>query len=705
MISRRQALTLPASCCLCGSSFVHAAEEDPTKVFIAGKKSTDARLGKLKTLDDYFPFTPPKTKAAWEARRKQVREQLLVATGLWPLPEKTPLNAVIHGKIDRGTYTIEKVYFASMPGHYVCGNLYRPKFPGDAPKASAVLCPHGHWANGRFYVSDAKTIAADKKRGAETNDDAARSPLQARCANLAMMGFVVFHYDMVGNADSKAIGHRQGFTDVAAELHQQNFMGLQTWNSIRALDFVESLPDVDPKRIGVTGASGGGTQTFMLCAVDDRPAAAFPAVMVGTAMQGGCICENCSGLRVNTGNVEIAAIFAPKPMAFSCANDWTKEFMTKGFPQLQELYALYGAKDKVAAKAWLNFPHNYSQPSREFMYSWFSKHLLGKDEQVKEKPFTFTPPKELSVFDDTHPRPKDERNAAKLREVMTGASDSQMAKLTPKDAKSLKEFQRVAGTALRMLVNSEVPTEVEVRGKAESVNADGLVGHRAAIGRNDNTDAIPSCAVYRKQFDKTVVWLHPQGKSSLFAGGKWVPAVKSLVGAGFAVVAPDLLGTGENALPKGWPVDRNFAGYTYGYNRSLLANRVHDALTIIGFTLVKKRKPIHLLGWDEFGPIAILAKALAGDVVRKTAADLNQFNFESIKATDDPMILPGAVKYGGLGAFLALCAPGEVLIHNHKDTHTGRISRAAYEAAGAANKLTRNAEKLDATKVVEWLVK
>jgi cephalosporin-C deacetylase-like acetyl esterase len=108
------------------------------------------------------------------------------------------------------------------------------------------------------------------------------------------MGCVVFFYDMVGVADSLPIGHRQGFLDVQAELRLQNFMGLQTFNSIRALDFLLSLPDVDPQRIGVTGASGGGTQTFILCAIDDRPAAAFPAVMVSTAMQGGCICENCS---------------------------------------------------------------------------------------------------------------------------------------------------------------------------------------------------------------------------------------------------------------------------------------------------------------------------------------------------------------------------------------------------------------------------
>jgi dienelactone hydrolase len=174
---------------------------------------------------------------------------------------------------------------------------------------------------------------------------------------------------MVGVGDSNAIGHGQGFADINGELRLQNAMGLQTWNSVRSLDFLLSLTDVDPKRIGMTGASGGGTQTFMLAAIDDRLACVFPAVMVSTGMQGGCVCENCSHLRVNTGNVEIAGLFAPKPMGMSAANDWTKEIMTKGLPELQALYGLYGASDKVAARAWLEYGHQYNVHARQMMYS------------------------------------------------------------------------------------------------------------------------------------------------------------------------------------------------------------------------------------------------------------------------------------------------------------------------------------------------
>ncbi len=255
---------------------------------------------------------------------------MLVALGLWPMPTKTPANAVIHGRVDRDDYTVEKVYLESFPGHFVTGSLYRPK--GKTGPLPGVLCPHGHWANGRFYDAGARPCGKQIVEGAERFEEGGRYPLQARCVQLARMGCVVFHYDMVGYADSlqipSEISHRfgqrrpkwkspknWGFFSPQAELHLQTIMGLQTYNSIRALDWFSELPDVDPSRIGVTGASGGGTQTFILCAIDPRPAVAFPAVMVSTAMQGGCTCENASYLRVGTGNVEFAALFAPSRWA------------------------------------------------------------------------------------------------------------------------------------------------------------------------------------------------------------------------------------------------------------------------------------------------------------------------------------------------------------------------------------------------------
>jgi len=265
----------------------------------------------------------------------------------------------------------------------------------------------------------------------------------------------------------------------------------------------------------------------------------------------------------------------------------------------------------------------------------------------------------------------------------------------------------VVGTALRVMVGDQLPAKIAIRSGPLESQVDGLILHRAVLGRFNEKDAVPGAGVIGpKGRDRgVVIWLHPKGKTSLFDDGKAVAGVKALTDAGFAVMAPDVLGVGELAAGKA-PVDKAYAGFTFGYNRSLLANRVHDVLTAVAFGKTILRGPVvHLIGWGEMGPVAVLAKALAGDAVKRLAADLNQFRFENITDTADPMMLPGAVKYGGLPAFLALCAPGELLAHNHRGTATGRLPKAAYDATGAADKLTREQDRLDDLKVVEWLVR
>jgi dienelactone hydrolase len=713
MLTRR--LMLAASLVPVCTRVLPAADPDPTRVFPDGQKSTDPRLGKPKTLNDYFPFTPPATLKEWEVRKQHLREQVLVANGLWPLPEKEPLKPTIRGAVERDGYTVKKVFFASTAGHSVTGNLYEP-IGRYEHKRPGVLFAHGHWKDGRFHDAGEAAAAKSVKTGAESDPARGRFFMQAIPVQLARMGFVVFQYDMVGYADSTAIPHiaksgvphPEGFADAQGELRLQSLMGLQTWNSVRALDFLESLPNVDPKKIGITGASGGGTQTFLLAAIDDRVAAAFPAVMVSTAMQGGCVCENCSLLRVGTGNIELAALFAPKPMAMSAADDWTKDLMTKGFPDLQKTWKLYGAEDKVAAKAWLEFPHNYNQPAREFMYSWFDKHLNGgKGGPVAEKPFEPIPPKELSVFDAEHPRPKDELGAAEVRQRMTAASEAQMAKLLPNDAGQLKKFRAVVGPALAAVVgDAELPVHVAPVGNSRHADLDGVTVQPANLSREHSTEQTPVAAVSgpKSSHDFLVVWVHPNGKASLFEKGKLHPAAKSLTDAGFTVLAPDPFGVGESAADK-WGVNPVYAGFTYGYNRAPLANRVRDVLTTLGFAAGGNPKALALVGWGAAGPVAVLAAALAGKAVAKVAADLNGFRFDDVTKTDDPMMLPGAVKYGGLGSFLALCAPTRVLVHNNKGTGIGRTAKAAYKAAGTPDALTVAGDKLDDAKVVEWLVK
>ena len=679
-----------------------SADSDPSRILPPNEKPKDSRFAPPRTLNSYFPMRVPKSKEEWEARKTALREQVLVSQGLWPMPEKSPLKPVIHGKIDRDDYTIEKVFFASMPGHYVCGNLYRPKKANG--KLAGILCPHGHWSNGRFY--DAGPAEAEKQiwQGAENTTNSARYPLQARCVQLARMGCAVFHYDMVGIADSKVIGHASGFADAEGELRLQSAMGLQTWNSIRALDFILSVPDVDEKRIGVTGASGGGTQTFMLCGIDDRPAVAFPAVMVSTAMQGGCVCENANYLRQDAGNIDLAGLFAPKPLAMTGAADWTVDIERKGLPELQALYKLYGVEDNVVAVCYPQFGHNYNQVSRQQMYAWMNKHLqLGFKEPIIERPFEPVPPAELSVFDTNNPRPQDALPIQRLRQTMAEASSAQLGALSP------KELRKVAGTALRVMIGGGLPasSEVEEMRVGDREVRDKVTTRKFFLGRKGRGEAMPAIGILPEDFDGTViVWVHPKGKSSLYQDGKLTAEAKAVLDGKAAILAVDVFGTGELALDKPLAIDKRFAGYTYGYNRPLLAQRVHDILTAVAHAKAhEKTKKVHLAGFESAGPWVLLARGLCGDAVARTAADVNGFRFDSVTKTDDEMMLPGALKYGGLPVFAGLAAPSEVLAHRIRQTGMGRPTKAAYSAAGATDRLTLSDKEYSMEEAVKWLLR
>src|SRR5947207_1360920 len=291
------------------------------------------------------------TADAWAPRAKYLRDHVLASAGLLPMPERTPLGPVVFDEIAHADYTVSKVYFESLPGFFVTGNLYRPTGAGPFP---AILSPHGHWTYGRLENTPVASIPG-------------------RAIGLARLGFVVFTYDMIGFNDSTQLTHE--FGGRRESLWGLSLGGLQLWNSIRALDFLESLPQVRRDRIGVTGESGGGTQTFLLAAVDDRVAAAAPVNMISLHMQGGCLCENLPGLRLETNNLEIAATIAPRPLLMvSGTGDWTNETMEVEFPEMRRFYALFGAEDHVAA-ARFDAEHNYNRASREAMYAWMVRWL------------------------------------------------------------------------------------------------------------------------------------------------------------------------------------------------------------------------------------------------------------------------------------------------------------------------------------------
>lgn len=326
-----------------------------------------------------------RNQTGWEQRAANIRAGIRKGLGFETWPARTELNPIIRSKKEMDGYTVENVAFESMPGFWVTGNLYRPL--GKNGPFAGILSPHGHWSKAEDYGRF-------------------REDMQMRCASMARMGAVVFAWDLVGYGESTQCEHKHPLA-----------LRIQTWSSLRALDFLLTLPDVDPKRIGVTGASGGGTQSFLLTALDDRIAVSAPVVMVSAHFFGGCVCE--SGLPIHksaqheTNNVEIAALVAPKPLLLvSDGDDWTKNTPKVEYPHIRSIYKLYGATDQVEYVHLPDEKHDYGFSKRSAVYPFLAKHLKldflaiqDADGEIDESFVDLLPREALEVFDAEHPRP------------------------------------------------------------------------------------------------------------------------------------------------------------------------------------------------------------------------------------------------------------------------------------------------------------
>ena len=335
---------------------------------------------------------------AFEKRKLELKKCIAAALGIKEHAQRTALNPIFSKKIVMNGYTVENVAFESIPGYFVTGTLYRPlNAKGPSP---VILNPHGHFFN-------------EQDPSSKVDSGRYRADMQYRCAAFAKMGAIALSYDMYAWGESvlmtgDPLAHETGFA-----------AAIQTWNSIRALDFLLSLPGADKKRVAVTGASGGGTQTILVAALDDRVTVSIPVVMVSATFFGGCPCESglpvhgeCSGHKTN--NDEIAAMIAPRPlMLLSDGDDWTRAVPGTDYPYLQKIYGFYGKQSDVESVFLSGDRHDYGTTKRFPMYKFISKHLglnidaiTGKDGKIDESGITIQPNKDLLVFGPDHVLPK-----------------------------------------------------------------------------------------------------------------------------------------------------------------------------------------------------------------------------------------------------------------------------------------------------------
>ena len=296
-------------------------------------------------------------KEQWEARRDtlrtEVRRRLGIDGLLTACSDEAPLMSK---KRKHDGYTVQNFCLKTTAGHTVKGSVYAPaKHKGKMP---LIICPNGHFADGRY------------------ND-----ALQQRYGTLARMGALCVSYDLWGWGESA--------DEVGQEAHHSSEAHvMQALNGIRILDFMMKRNDIDTGRVAVNGGSGGGTQTVLLTALDDRYTAACPVVSMSSWFDGGCPCESGKPIQLSAGgtcNPEIAAMFAPRPMmVVSDGGDWTSTTPDLEYPYLQRIYGFYDAADQVMNVHLPDERHDFGPNKRNAVYEFFIK-VFGLDRSMLDE--------------------------------------------------------------------------------------------------------------------------------------------------------------------------------------------------------------------------------------------------------------------------------------------------------------------------------
>ena len=571
-------------------------------------------------LEQSHDLTNYDSLSAWLNRAQWISEHIHISTGLWPMPEKTPLNPIESDISDESGYRVQTITLETYPDFYLTGTLFLPPGTGPFP---AILSPHGHWSEGRFENID-------------------RASIPGRALNLAKRGFAVFSYSMIGyNENSGLFPHK--FDAPQYQLWGFSSMGLQLWNSIRALDYISTHPDVDSNRIGMTGASGGATQTFMLTAIDDRIRAAAPVNMISAHFQGGCICENAPLLRHGINNVEIAALAAPRPLLIvSTSGDWTVNTPNKEFPAIQKIYALLEAQAHVE-NVHFNYPHNYNQDTRESVYSWFAKQFGTGSQSSHELPFDLPPSATQHAKLPLQPISEDD-----LFQDFTSRAAHQISPNPPATPEALVNYMNTFAIAMNHILYTDSLPSTSLS-----------ISH--PISEETSTAVLIVHEANQYSYNKA---------QSLFNDHLKTGHAAALLPLDSALVPPDSI------------------RYWTTYNPTHHQTQVHHIMSA-AFTLLESPgvETIHLIGLDSAGPVTLLARTGIPSV-EHTQIDFNGINFESDNDFLAYANIPLIRRAGGFKTAVAKLFLQPLTIQNLPNGELKTWIRELYNELGAADMLS-----------------
>ncbi|MEW5975824.1 MAG: CocE/NonD family hydrolase [Acidobacteriota bacterium] len=502
----------------------------------------------------------------WIERRPEVDRAFRKAIGLEEPPERTPLNARVTARHDFGDYLIENVLFESRPGFPVSANLYRPKDQKKG-KRPAVLCPIGH------YLSAGK----------------AATDVQARCIQLVRMGFVVLVYDAIGQGERMVAGNIHHEAGYALLPLGETIAGWMVWDSMRGIDYLLTLDDVDPDRIGVTGNSGGGLNTLFTAALDDRVRA---ATVVGFTFEFNnwlkyagthCTCTHLPGLFRAMEWFEVAGLIAPRAlMMLQGSHDsiFPVSGARRSARNTAVLYSLVGQSQRVRFVELPGQPHAYSRPFREPMYGWMAKHLLeqGSGEPIAEG--------HIQPLDEGDPRLRcdpDGSIISRSPSVVDLARKKALAAVVKLPAARSNEVDQALDTWVRELTAppESAPHYLAPAGGRATPVAGGSLEKFSFV--SEDGQWIPGLlwAPEHRSAEKVILIVSALGKRAVAESG----LVRPLLDAGLVVAAVDLRGRGETLgqIKPGWDINFRLVANQVLFGQPLAGRRAFDLMRTLDY--------------------------------------------------------------------------------------------------------------------------